>query len=128
LDTFEVRAFDSIDAANVAVVGPLDTGTNPPQGAGVSEFLGPQDDAESSPPPVVEATPETEGNSLAAVICTYNWDCGTALRIVRCESNFRADAVGTGSWGLWQIQASVHAAKWADLSLIHNGPPLDTGL
>jgi len=74
----------------------------------------PEDGPEQTAPLGMETATTAEGNSLASIICAYNWDCRTALRIVRCESNFRADAVGAGSWGLWQIQASVHAAKWPD--------------
>lgn len=62
----------------------------------------------------VEAAVLGGAGALTEIICAYPWDCGTALRIVRCESTYRPAAVGAGSYGLWQIQASVHAWKWPD--------------
>jgi hypothetical protein len=67
-----------------------------------------------APQPAPDPPPEPVLTGPEAVICAYAWDCGTALRIARCESNFRADAIGNGSYGLFQIQASVHAWKWSD--------------
>jgi len=63
------------------------------------------------PPPEADSVAETP---VETAICAFDWHCPTALRIVRCESNFRPDAVGVGSYGLFQIQASVHSWKWPD--------------
>lgn len=73
------------------------------------------------PLPTVEPAPteapsvvESELGGLESLICAYPWSCETALAIVRCESTFDPYAVGAGSYGLFQIQASVHAWKWPD--------------
>jgi hypothetical protein len=50
--------------------------------------------------------PQTE---IERLLCSKPWDCAAIVRIARCESNFRPDAVGAGSYGLLQIQASVWA-------------------
>ena len=63
--------------------------------------------ATAAPEPVVDVP-------YADILCAFAWNCETAARIVRCESMFRPDAVGAGSYGLFQIQASVHAHKFAD--------------
>lgn len=61
--------------------------------------------------PVDAAALEGSGG-IEAVICAYPWDCYTAIRVARCESTLNPFAVGAGSYGLMQIQASVHAWKW----------------
>lgn len=48
---------------------------------------------------------------IEALICSYAWDCGTALRIARCESGLDPGAIGAGSIGLMQIQAVWHHDK-----------------
>lgn len=65
-------------------------------------------------PVPAEPTPEPEPQltGVEAAICAYPWDCYTALRVARCESTLQPDAVGAGSYGLMQIQASVHSWKW----------------
>jgi len=52
-----------------------------------------------------------EEGSIEALICSYDWDCGTALRIAECESGMDPSAVGwTGeSFGLFQLYAPVWA-------------------
>ena len=46
---------------------------------------------------------------IESLICSYEWNCPTALAIVQCESSGNASATNGISWGLWQI----HAATWA---------------
>ena len=64
--------------------------------------------------PVDVPSPTCPDVPYAEVLCAFEWDPWTAARIVRCESTFRSDAVGDGSYGLFQIQASVHSWKWPD--------------
>lgn len=50
---------------------------------------------------------------LRALLCSYDWDCVTAERIVQCESRFDPAATNGVSWGLWQINA-IHAYRRPD--------------
>ncbi len=62
-----------------------------------------------------EPTSGGEATSIHRGICSYSWDCDTALRIVWCESRFDPAAVswnGT-SYGLFQIWQG-HAWRWPD--------------
>ena len=63
--------------------------------------------------PVAAAVPLAAGavaGDIRALVCSRPWPCDPALTVAYCESRYRADAVGDGSYGLWQIQAST----WAD--------------
>jgi hypothetical protein len=67
----------------------------------------------AEPEPAVDA-PEPEPvyvprGAIEELLCSKPWDCGTIIRIARCESNFRPDAVGAGSYGLLQVYAPVWA-------------------
>ena len=67
--------------------------------------------------PAASAAPEppafTPATDIEQWICTYNWDCRTALRVLYCESGADPNAIGRGSnYGLYQINA-VHASHWA---------------
>ena len=58
----------------------------------------------------VRVLPMPEG--ISAIVCApgYAWDCGTALSIVRCESNYRPEAYNTsGASGLFQLMMPLHA-------------------
>jgi hypothetical protein len=45
------------------------------------------------------------------LICAYAWNCATAIRIARCESSLRPDAIGAGSFGLFQL-SSIHQNRF----------------
>ena len=63
------------------------------------------------PPARVLSSAETPTEAL---ICSRPWSCETALSIAYCESRYRADAVGDGSYGIFQLQASVWAPVFVD--------------
>jgi len=53
------------------------------------------------------------GEDVAALICSYPWNCPTAIRVFTCESGLRADAIswnGT-SYGIAQVWQG-HAYRW----------------
>ena len=54
-----------------------------------------------------------DGRGVVSTICSYDWNCDTALRIVSCESHYKMDAISWGgeSFGLFQL----HAATWAPI-------------
>lgn len=52
-------------------------------------------------------------NDLEALICSYPWDCATALRVAQCESTMNPGAVSPGGdVGLMQINP-VHRGRVA---------------
>lgn len=60
----------------------------------------------------IEAVPEGE---LEALICSYDWDCGTALRVAACESTMNPGAISPGGdMGLMQVNP-VHRGRVADM-------------
>lgn len=44
------------------------------------------------------------------MICSYDWSCGEALRVARCESTMNPMAYNAGNYGLWQLNR-VHAHR-----------------
>lgn len=70
-----------------------------------------------SEPTSASEAPTQPAGSIESALCAWPWDCWTAIRIARCESTLDPYAVGAGSYGLMQIQASVHAHKWPDFWL-----------
>ena len=82
---------------------------------------------DATPPPLVTPTevpdvpdtwvvPDTEPRTVGVLICSYSWDCDTALWIAGCESGLRPDAVsydGT-SYGIMQLYAPIWAEVFPD--------------
>ena len=65
-----------------------------------------------APQPTQAPAQDQDLSSTQKLICSYNWDCGTAIRVFTCESNLRPDAVSPwGDYGISQINASVWA-QW----------------
>ena len=59
---------------------------------------------------------QSNQGSLEALIRSYDWDNETALRIARCESGYRPDAIswdGT-SFGIMQLYAPIWAGVFPD--------------
>lgn len=110
-DTTDMRAY--ADSRWLAYAPPLpvpDVPNQPPVGQEAVEAL---DESQASTFIGAEP-PQWPAGSIEQAICAYPWECATAVAIARCESALRPDAVGDGSYGLFQIQASAHAWKWAD--------------
>jgi len=64
-------------------------------------------------PPVLPDVFPAIPDDVKGIVCAYDWDCGTALRIVWCESRGDASATSGTSWGLFQLWAG-HAGRWPD--------------
>jgi hypothetical protein len=55
--------------------------------------------------------PKTE---IEALVCTYAWPCGEALKVMWCESGGRPWVIGRGvNYGLFQMN-QVHARNIGD--------------
>jgi len=69
-------------------------------------------------PPAPPAPPTATG-PIADLICSYPWDCATALRVAECESGLNPRAVGSaGERGLFQVHPVHRAwlgARWDQL-------------
>ena len=78
--------------------------------------------------PVVPEHPEALPAAIEELICAYDWDCGTALRVADCESRMDPGAVGwTGeSFGLFQIYAPVWAHVFPDFWEMWGDPDWNT--
>ena len=60
--------------------------------------------------------PDTEPRTVEAVICSYSWDCDTAVRIARCESGDDLHAEPWENWyhrGPFQV-SYIHAWRYAE--------------
>lgn len=69
---------------------------------------------EPAPPADNPTIPTVPVGDLETLICSYGWDCATALRVARCESTMNPGAVGgAGERGLFQIHP-VHAPALGD--------------
>lgn len=56
------------------------------------------------PEPTPAPAPEW-GETIQAIICSYPWDCGTAIRVFSCESKLQPDTISynESSYGVTQI-------------------------
>ncbi len=70
------------------------------------------------PAPVDPESGSDVGGDIAAIICSYGWDCRQALGVVygnwRCpngESGGDPNAEYNGNYGLFQINASAHGEE-----------------
>ena len=74
----------------------------------------PRDDQLAGSPGVCSTSCSEPGIATRAdierLICSYDWPCGEALRIARCESGLAASAYSQGNYGLFQVN-SVHRAR-----------------
>jgi hypothetical protein len=53
-------------------------------------------------------------NEIEVLVCTYSWDCLTALNVMWCESGGKPNAIGGGTnYGLFQIN-QMWARKYSD--------------
>lgn len=54
-----------------------------------------------------------DGGSIEQLICSYSWDCATALRVAHCESRLNPAVVssGGGNLGLFQVN-TIHRSRW----------------
>lgn len=86
----------------------------------------------TAPPAPVELAPAQtiERSDIEALICSYGWDCATALRVFWCESKHQPGAVspGGGNLGIAQVN-TVHRARWqamgySQADMLHAGPNL----
>lgn len=59
---------------------------------------------------VQASQPATQYDDL---VCSYQWSCAQALRIMWCESSGRPWVIDKGNYGLMQINR-IHAAEFAD--------------
>jgi len=68
-------------------------------------------------PPPAETVPEPEpvqvGSDIEALICSFGWDCETALRIARCESGLNPTAYNGYHIGLFQVDPVLHTWRSA---------------
>ena len=73
--------------------------------------------------PVVAEHPEavSETGPVEVLICSYGWDCETALRVFKCENGYndygywRPDVVSaSGDYGITQINADTWVSVFTD--------------
>lgn len=77
-----------------------------------------EEDAAQEPlVPIPEADTDCSLGPIEQLICSYDWDHGTALRVARCESGVNAVGVldgalavsAGGDYGVYQLHAEAHA-------------------
>ena len=109
---------ERLDAAQIPSPSPVPEVPDMPDGAEAGRYS----DGSAAPP-----LPEGDGGGLRScpsgaiedIVAGYDWPCWEAVAIAGCESGRNAEgfldgnyAVGAGSYGLFQIQASFHAARF----------------
>jgi hypothetical protein len=84
---------------------------------------------EAEPPTTTpRAVPESW---LRDLVCSYDWDCGTAMRVAWCESSYRPDVISpTNDYGLMQVNRRAHSGRVAAMGytwddLLSPGPNLE---
>ena len=72
----------------------------------------------TTPEPIAPPAPSqrvhaaTAPSDIEAIICSYDWDCGTALRVAFCESRYHPDSTNGIMLGLYQISDYDPASGW----------------
>jgi len=105
---------------NVATAAPTATPVSvaaPSPVFSVPDSAGDSDSGHGGAQPLAESESLIyEESTIASVVCSYSWDCETALAVFTCESGLRADAVsydGT-SYGVTQLHAPTWATVFAE--------------
>lgn len=74
--------------------------------------------SETRPVPSPDPAPQPQvqgGDSITDLICSYGWDCQTALRVFRCESGLNPAAVSPGGdLGIAQVNP-IHRGRWESM-------------
>lgn len=100
-----------LKSTRYVVQGLQEPTATPVQDNGGSETPGVEEVKEEIPTPTQVPQIVTP---IEQLICSYPWDCSTALRIAGCESGYDPSATSpTGDYGLFQIN-QIHASKWPD--------------
>lgn len=71
----------------------------------------------ATPTPVVVAPPAYASGSIENMICSFDWDCGTAVAVARCESGLNPAAANGRFFGIFQLGDTERATYGAGSSL-----------
>lgn len=61
----------------------------------------------AAPERFVSSSPVIPVGAIQTLICSYSWDCSTALRVAGCESGFSTTAVNGSHFGLFQREGET---------------------